>query len=152
MLGGTFDHLHPGHKILLSMGAWIASRKLIVGVTGMSWHLHKSNSANQGAVDASLQKKANKDIIEPFSVRIEKVRTFLKFFKPGLEYDIVPLHDVLGPTGWDPDIQALVASKETLDGAESSMFFSRMCYDRLIFFIQLPYTELHIPYQLFSYL
>ena len=34
VLGGTFDHLHPGHKILLSMGAWIASRKLIVGVTG----------------------------------------------------------------------------------------------------------------------
>jgi pantetheine-phosphate adenylyltransferase len=70
-----------------------------------------------------LQKKANKNIIEPFSVRIKKVRTFLQFFKPGLEYDIVPLNDVLGPTGWDPDIQALVASKETLDGAESSMFF-----------------------------
>lgn len=33
-LGGTFDHLHAGHKILLSMGAWIASEKLIVGVTG----------------------------------------------------------------------------------------------------------------------
>lgn len=35
-LGGTFDHLHAGHKILLSMGAWLASRKLIVGVTGKS--------------------------------------------------------------------------------------------------------------------
>lgn len=34
-LGGTFDHLHAGHKILLSMGAWIASEKLIVGVTGI---------------------------------------------------------------------------------------------------------------------
>jgi hypothetical protein len=34
ILGGTFDHLHAGHKILLSMGAWIASSKLIVGVTG----------------------------------------------------------------------------------------------------------------------
>lgn len=33
-LGGTFDHLHAGHKILLSMAAWIASEKLIVGVTG----------------------------------------------------------------------------------------------------------------------
>lgn len=37
VLGGTFDHLHPGHKILLSMGAWIASRKLIVGITGVSY-------------------------------------------------------------------------------------------------------------------
>ena len=33
-LGGTFDHLHAGHKILLSMAAWIAARKIIVGVTG----------------------------------------------------------------------------------------------------------------------
>lgn len=33
-LGGTFDHLHAGHKILVSMGAWIAEEKLIVGVTG----------------------------------------------------------------------------------------------------------------------
>lgn len=33
-LGGTFDHLHAGHKILLSMGAWIAGDKLIVGITG----------------------------------------------------------------------------------------------------------------------
>jgi pantetheine-phosphate adenylyltransferase len=35
-LGGTFDHLHAGHKILLSLGAWIAKRKIIVGVTGTS--------------------------------------------------------------------------------------------------------------------
>lgn len=33
-LGGTFDHLHSGHKILLSMSAWIAHEKVIVGVTG----------------------------------------------------------------------------------------------------------------------
>lgn len=35
-LGGTFDHLHAGHKILLSMAAWIADRKVIVGVSGKS--------------------------------------------------------------------------------------------------------------------
>lgn len=33
-LGGTFDHLHAGHKILLSMAAWIACEKVIVGITG----------------------------------------------------------------------------------------------------------------------
>jgi len=33
-LGGTFDHLHAGHKILLSMAAWIADEKVIIGVTG----------------------------------------------------------------------------------------------------------------------
>ena len=33
-LGGTFDHLHAGHKILLSMAAWIADEKVIIGMTG----------------------------------------------------------------------------------------------------------------------
>lgn len=41
VIGGTFDHLHAGHKILLSMAAWIASEKLIVGITGMFLH-HRS--------------------------------------------------------------------------------------------------------------
>ena len=38
-LGGTFDHLHAGHKILLSMAAWIARKEVIVGVTGRYRHL-----------------------------------------------------------------------------------------------------------------
>lgn len=33
-LGGTFDHIHSGHKLLLSMAAWIADEKVVVGVTG----------------------------------------------------------------------------------------------------------------------
>ncbi|KAJ7905660.1 hypothetical protein B0H14DRAFT_2661054 [Mycena olivaceomarginata] len=85
-LGGTFDHLHAGHKILLSMAAFIASTKLIVG---------------------------------PLPTRIAAVRAFLARFKPGLEVDAVPISDVYGPTGWDPNIQALVVSKETADGARA---------------------------------
>lgn len=38
-LGGTFDHLHAGHKILLTMACSIATRKIIVGVSGTSWHI-----------------------------------------------------------------------------------------------------------------
>lgn len=32
-LGGTFDHLHAGHKILLTMACWLARRRVIVGIT-----------------------------------------------------------------------------------------------------------------------
>lgn len=33
-VGGTFDHLHAGHKILLTMTALSTRKSLIVGVTG----------------------------------------------------------------------------------------------------------------------
>jgi hypothetical protein len=51
-LGGTFDHLHPGHKILLTAAAWIAQRRMIVGIT-----------------DAPLlTKKAHRHLLESLSV------------------------------------------------------------------------------------
>ncbi|KAF8510995.1 hypothetical protein BU17DRAFT_54918 [Hysterangium stoloniferum] len=102
-LGGTFDHLHAGHKILLSMAAWITEQKIIVGVTD----------------DNLLVKKAHREMLEPIQERIKGVHDFLHLFKPGLVYDIVPIADVYGPTAWDPNIQALVVSKETLPGAAS---------------------------------
>jgi pantetheine-phosphate adenylyltransferase len=49
-MGGTFDHLHAGHKVLLSMAAWIAEEKLIVGVTGGS-----AKSFAYGAAGPRLQ-------------------------------------------------------------------------------------------------
>ncbi|KAF5389938.1 hypothetical protein D9757_003656 [Collybiopsis confluens] len=101
-LGGTFDHLHPGHKILLSMAAWIASHKVIVGVTD----------------SALLASKSNGHLLESLETRKISVRSFLDLFKPGLELDIVTINDVYGPTGWDPNIQALVVSRETESGAK----------------------------------
>ena len=72
--------------------------------------------------DVLLQKKANKHILEPFPIRKERTHQFLTLFKPSVEYDIVPITDVYGPTGWDPNIQALVVSRETLSGGKMSMF------------------------------
>lgn len=70
--------------------------------------------------DALLQNKSNKHVLEKLSTRIQKVRDFLTFFKPEITPEIVPITDVYGPTGWDPNIQALVVSKETLSGGDAS--------------------------------
>ena len=70
--------------------------------------------------DALLGKKEYKEVLEPLAVRTARTRAFLELFKPGVNYDLVPLNDVYGPTGWDPNVHALVVSKETLPGAASS--------------------------------
>ncbi|KAF8344153.1 uncharacterized protein EI90DRAFT_3114871 [Cantharellus anzutake] len=101
VLGGTFDHLHSGHKILVSIAAWISTRKVIIGVTDA----------------ALLVRKSNAHVLESLETRIENVRRFGQTFNPKLEYDVVPISDVYGPTAWDPNIQALVLSHETREGA-----------------------------------
>src|SRR5258706_14541673 len=50
-MGGTFDHLHAGHKILLSMAAWIAEETIIVGVTGT-----QAKSFSYGATGPRLRR------------------------------------------------------------------------------------------------
>lgn len=79
--------------------------------------------------DALLTRKSNKEVLEDLPTRMAKVTSFLALFRPGLIYDVVPINDVYGPTGWDPDIQALVVSRETLSGAASSQFSTFMAWN-----------------------
>ncbi|KAF9110553.1 hypothetical protein BGX27_006189 [Mortierella sp. AM989] len=102
-LGGTFDHLHAGHKILLSMTAWIASHRVVCGVTD----------------DSMLKTKKFKEYMEPLNKRIDAVERFLRTFKRGLVYEVVPIHDIYGPTITDDKLQALMVSKETLKGGDA---------------------------------
>ena len=74
---------------------------------------------SQLADDALLTKKDNRDVLESLPERIQGVHRFMELFKPSLVYDIVPIHDVYGPTATDPNIQALVVSKETALGGKA---------------------------------
>jgi phosphopantetheine adenylyltransferase len=80
----------------------------------------QNHIAQLGTDDKLLTKKSNREFLESIQTRMEKVRDFLKLFKPEIEYDVTPIQDVYGPTGWDPDVQALVVSIETLSGSASS--------------------------------
>lgn len=99
-LGGTFDHLHAGHKILLTLAAWLTRDKLIVGITGPQL----------------LTKKKYAEAMESFDVRESHVTHFLNYISPPLRLQPVMINDVYGPTASDPDIDALVLSAETRGG------------------------------------
>lgn len=101
-LGGTFDHLHDGHKILLTLAAFLTSDRLIIGLTE----------------EELLKNKKFKDVLQDFDTRYENVVSFLNTFKPTLKIEIVPLKDVCGPTGTVPEIECLVVSRETVKGGE----------------------------------
>ncbi|KAM0790899.1 hypothetical protein ACM66B_004737 [Microbotryomycetes sp. NB124-2] len=102
-LGGTFDHLHAGHKILLTMAASVTTRKLICGVTD----------------EALLVKKEHREYLETLSERINKARAFLELVRPTCQFEVVAIQDPYGPTAYEPDIQALVVSEETRAGGEA---------------------------------
>jgi phosphopantetheine adenylyltransferase len=138
-VGGTFDHLHIGHKLLLTMFAFVLGRRqasetkpstLTVGITG----------------DALLKNKKYADHLESWKRRQESVHDFLSsityFGKSddqrvqmqeindpgpnghavhvsypfGLTIKYVEIWDPFGPTITDRDITALALSLETRGG------------------------------------
>ncbi|XP_055689567.1 bifunctional coenzyme A synthase [Lutzomyia longipalpis] len=102
VLGGTFDRLHMGHKILLSNAVLRAKKRLVVGVT-----------------DASMVKsKKLPELILPVDQRINDVTNFLKDIDHSLRYEVVPISDPFGPTATDPDMDLIVVSQETQRGGE----------------------------------
>ena len=139
-VGGTFDHLHVGHKLLLTATAYAADpllptakssapRKLVIGISG----------------DELLTKKKFADEVESWDVRQENTAKFLEsilvfsstsglrkqeiihedgpnghvvqvHFGKDLIIDYVQISDAFGPTITDETITALVLSEETASG------------------------------------
>lgn len=102
VLGGTFDRLHLGHKILLGEGCLFAEENLTVGVTTGEMNL----------------KKSLPELIQPTPVRIDSVVQFIETVKPQIGHRVVPITDMFGPTITDPDLQCIVVSDETKKGGD----------------------------------
>lgn len=101
-VGGTFDHLHDGHKILLLLTSFCASTRIIVGVTG----------------DELLKGKKFREFLEPLPFRIGAVCKFLQqIVGERQKFEIYQINDICGPTGYIEAIDALVISHETRLGA-----------------------------------
>ncbi|WVW83134.1 hypothetical protein I302_105152 [Kwoniella bestiolae CBS 10118] len=125
-LGGTFDHLHAGHKLLLHLSFFLSTRKLIVGLMA----------------DNLLSSKKHYELVENLDKRIEGVEQFLErlggrslgkstedhiLSSSAQDQDhggvvalqVQEITDIYGPTSSDPNIHALVVSKETVSGGNA---------------------------------
>lgn len=99
-VGGTFDHLHWGHKLLLSMTAYTASKKVVVGVTGSELLVNKKYA----------------EALDTYDARVKNVCEFINYLRPGLPVEVYELTDMYGPTATVRELNALVVSLETKDG------------------------------------
>lgn len=142
-VGGTFDHLHAGHKLLLTMTAFVLEphsqgkpvkqRALTIGIAG----------------DKLLEKKKCVEELQGWDQRLDGVRTFLSAilmldapdrallltqrtidpdsgartvrddYKSDLVINYVEIFDPFGPTISDEEISALVVSAETRSGGKA---------------------------------
>jgi cytidyltransferase-like protein len=95
-VGGTFDELHKGHKVLL-IQAFEVGEKVLIGL----------------CTDEFVKKMGKPHITAPYEARLKDLRAFLK--KAGLsdKAEIIPLNDPYGKTLTDRCIEALVVSEET---------------------------------------
>lgn len=106
-LGGTFDHLHAGHRLLLSAALLAADqrscRHLLVGLCAQDM----------------LSCKSHVDWLESYEVRRHALTDFMESITlPPFELEVVPLHDPFGPA-LRPECHTLVVSEETREGARS---------------------------------
>lgn len=97
--GGTFDHLHIGHKKLLKT-CFEGGEKVTIGITS----------------GAMVRHKAYECAIQSYEVRKRYVRAFAAQNKKKVK--IVKLHDIFGPTVKKNTFDALFITKDTEKGAK----------------------------------
>lgn len=139
-LGGTFDHLHPGHKLLLTAGVYLldvpersssTTCKYIIGITGdellknkknaqflESWSDRARNVIHFLATILELSSKGWGGTPAPYTA--ETVDELTAIFRDGtVTIQCVKIQDPFGPTITQEDMDALVVSAETRSGGKA---------------------------------
>ena len=102
-VGGTFDHAHAGHRWLLAAAVAVTEKRLDVGITG----------------EALLENKKYKEYLQPYERREQFCKDFVKAAAPvGLQVNFGPLDENWPVAATREDVNALVVSEETVQGAE----------------------------------
>jgi phosphopantetheine adenylyltransferase/dephospho-CoA kinase len=100
VLGGTFDRIHAGHKILLTTALLRCTGKLTVGVTGAQL----------------LKNKTLPELITPVEARIAGVKEFVHKVREDVECNAVEIQEPFGPAIVLPELECIVGSEETERG------------------------------------
>eukprot|EP00210_Caulerpa_lentillifera_P000267 g260.t1 len=105
VVGGTYDHLHAGHRLVLSVCALITSQKLFIGITDEGY----------------LQGKKYKELIHSLRQRKETISSFIHHINKDLDFQFSVLRDPQEPVLAEvyANLDALVVSMETLAGGEA---------------------------------
>ena len=101
-MGGTFDHMHLGHKLLLTQACLLTKDVLHIGVTG----------------DALLVKKAYAEYLEPFAVRRKAVIDFISALTSHAKVEIFELNDPVGIAATNPNLTACILTREVEKGGK----------------------------------
>jgi len=99
-MGGTFDHLHDGHKFLIKT-ALLFSKNIVIGL----------------ATEDLLKKKKHAAKIENYKKREQNLKTFIASIGHLNRVEIIPLNDPYGPPIHDPEYEGIIASQETYKNA-----------------------------------
>ncbi len=95
-VGGTFDELHRGHRVLL-IKAFEIGERIAVGLCS----------------DKFVAKMGKPHVTAPYTERLKELEAFLNDLGVSGRADIVPLDDPFGTTLTVSCIEALVMSEET---------------------------------------
>jgi len=95
-VGGTFDELHRGHKVLL-VKAFEISERVLIGLCS----------------DEFVNKLGKPHTTATYDERLTELRSFLGNLGVSERAEIIPLNNPFGPTVTDKCIEAVVVSEET---------------------------------------
>lgn len=138
-VGGTFDHLHIGHKLLLSATVFLpeptadAPRHITIGITGDELLVNKKFASQVGSWEARQTETAafvESNLV--FAPDISSIKRTEQKDAPGpngkavvvrygndLSINYAQISDPFGPTITEESITALVISKETRAGGKA---------------------------------